>query len=407
MKRAFLVIFIVFSLPISTADAAVMKSTKSVIDLPYLKSDEISDTALTPNNIILAGTTESPNSSWINGPLGGLSDAFIASYSPSGTQIWNLRLGSITNEIGTSLLVDVDGSIWIVGAGTSIITPKPAATVGNVLNPDNVAIEALQSRNSPLNRIKLWQVSSSGSLLNAFEYISEDIINPKKILSSGNNLIIIGDCYEKSAVKGFYIGATKTGVFSPIIKYGVKTTQINSAIINSDSSIIAVGMSGDQLLKTKPLSKLDAVTMKISSVGELQVVGRATLKKTTRSWDSISTGLLQGGKVSYSNKTEAAITKFTSLGKPSWNVRYSSKSGALVVSNKSSWASFVSNSVIGGVPKWKPKVATPVALELGKKGEVLASYILSAPAVAIAANNQIGTVLITDSGVSFGLVVIN
>ena len=220
-------------------------------------------------------------------------------------------------------------------------------------------------------------------------------------------MIIIGDCYEKSAVKGFYIGATKTGVFSPIIKYGVKTTQINSAIINSDSSIIAVGMSGDQLLKTKPLSKLDAVTMKISSVGELQVVGRATLKKTTRSWDSISTGLLQGGKVSYSNKTEAAITKFTSLGKPSWNVRYSSKSGALVVSNKSSWASFVSNSVIGGVPKWKPKVATPVALELGKKGEVLTSYTLSAPAVAIAANNQIGTVLITDSGVSFGLVVIN
>ncbi|MEY4314032.1 MAG: hypothetical protein RIS93_612, partial [Actinomycetota bacterium] len=186
MKRALLVIFIVFSLPISTADAAVMKSTKSVIDLPYLKSDEISDIALTSNNIILSGTTESPNSSWINGPLGGLSDAFIASYSPSGTQIWNLRLGSITNEIATSLFVDVDGSIWIVGAGTSIITPTPAATVGNLLNPDNVEIEALQNRNSPLNRIKLWQVSSSGSLLNAFEYISEDIINPKKILSSGN-----------------------------------------------------------------------------------------------------------------------------------------------------------------------------------------------------------------------------
>ena len=63
--------------------------------------------------------------------------------------------------------------------------------------------------------------------------------------------------------------------------------------------------------------------------------------------------------------------------------------------------------MISGVPKWKPKVATPVVLELGKKGEVLTSYTLSAPAVAIAANNQIGTVLITDSGVSFGLVVIN
>jgi hypothetical protein len=46
-------------------------------------------------------------------------------------------------------------------------------------------------------------------------------------------------------------------------------------------------------------------------------------------------------------------------------------------------------------------------LEFGKKGEILSAHTLSAPAVAITSNNEIGTVVITDSGVSFGLVVIN
>jgi hypothetical protein len=313
----------------------------------------------------------------------------------------------VANEIATSTAVDVDGSIWVVGAGTAITTPTPLAPQGKVLNPDNVALDPVQSSSTPLNRIKLWQVNSTGNLLNTFEFTSDNIIHPKKILIAGANLIIIGDSYEKSAVKAFYISVTKTGVFSPIIKYGIKSTQINSALSNSDGSITAVGSSGDLLLKVKPLSKADAVTLKISASGVLQQVARATLKNTTRTWNSITTGLLQGGKVSYSNKTEAAITKFSALSKPTWNVRYLSKSPALIASSKNSWATFISSGVIKGISTWKPKSAAPVILELGKKGEVISAYTLPAPAVAIAANNEIGTVVITDSGLSFGLVLIN
>jgi len=80
---------------------------------------------------------------------------------------------------------------------------------------------------------------------------------------------------------------------------------------------------------------------------------------------------------------------------------------SIVAVNKNSWATLVSNGVIKGIPTWKPKNAAPIILELGKKGEVISAYTLPAPAVAIAANNEIGTVVITDSGVSFGLVVIN
>ena len=407
MKRVFLTFLLIFSLQPSTANAVVIKSTKALIELPYLKSDQVSDVVLTPVSVILIGTTESPNSPWINGNLSGLSDGFIASYSSLGVPLWNLRLGGVENEIATSAALDTDGSIWVLGASSSLITPTSKPTTGQVLNPDNVIPEPVQVKNSPLNRIKLWQISSNGNLLNTFEFISENIIDPRKILISGANLIIFGNSYNKSDVSGFYISANKFGVFSPKVKYGVKTTQLSSAIINSDASFTVVGMSGDQLLKTKALSKLDAITIKISSSGVLQVVGRATLKSTTRNWSSISAGLLQGGKVTYSNRTEAAVTKFSAINKPIWNVRYSAKSSALVASGKNSWASFISSGPIKSVSAWKPKIPTPVVLELGKKGEVLNSYKLSAPAVAIAVNNEIGTVLITDSGVSFGFIVIN
>ena len=407
MKKSFLIVLLIFSLQPLPATAAVMKSTKPIIELPYLKADEVSDISLTPVSVVLTGTTESASSTWISGSLGGLSDGFVVSYSSLGAPLWNLRLGSSANEIATSTAIDIDGSIWVAGAGTAITTPTPSTTQGKALNPDNVVLDPLQPSNTPLNRIKLWQVSSTGNLLNTFEVVSENIIHPKKLLISGPNLIIVGDIYEKSAVKGFYITATKTGVFSPIIKYGIKSTKINSALSSSDGSIIAVGSSGDLLLKTKPISKIDAVTLKISATGLLQQAARATLKSTTRTWSSIDSGLLQGGKVSYSNKTESAITKFSALNKPVWNVRYLSKSTALVTSGKNSWATFISSGLIKGVPTWKPKVATPVLLELGKKGEVITSYTLTAPAVAIASNNEIGTAVITDSGASFGLVLIN
>jgi hypothetical protein len=407
LKRVLLVFILIFTLQPSTANAIVMKDTKVLIELPYSKSDQVSDVVLTPVSAILIGTIESPNSTWINGNLGGASDGFIASYSSLGAPLWNLRLGGAENEIATSAAIDADGSIWVLGAATSLVTPTPKPATGPVLNPDNVAPETGQVKNSPLNRIKLWQVSNTGRLLNSFEFISENIINPRKIIISGANINIFGNSYTKSDVSGFYISANKFGAFSPKVKYGVKTTQISSAIINTDASFTLVGMSGDQLLKSKALSKLDAITMKTSSTGVLQVVGRATLKNTTRSWSSIGAGLLQGGKVTYSNKTESAITKFSAINKPVWNIRYSAKSSALVASGKNSWASFISSGPIKSVPAWKPKIPIPVVVELGKKGEALNSYKLSAPAVAMAVNSEIGTVLITDSGVSFGFVVIN
>ena len=407
MKKVLSLSLILLLIFPNTASAVSIKSAKTLFELPYLANDQVRDVLLKNNNIFLTGTTESINSIWIPGQLNGSSDGFVTSYSTSGVQNWSLRLGSEGNEIATALTADQDGSIWVVGASNTYLSQVTPINPPNILNPDNVPITPAPQTPTPINKIRIWQISSAGVIINSFEYSTDAVVLPNNIFVSNDNLVVFGNIYEKSLTKGFYISSSKTGVFSGIIKIGKKFTQINSAIINKDSSFTAVGSSSDKILKTKPISKADAITLRISDLGLVQQVARATLKSTSRSWDSIGSGLFQGGRVNYSNKSEAAITKFSALSKPVWNVRYLSKSSTLVAAGKNSWASFVSTGAIKGIPKWKPKVATPVVLEFGKKGKIISSYTLSAPAVAIDINSEIGTVLITDSGKSFGLVLIN
>lgn len=407
MKKILLISLSLTFLFISPANAVTMVEVKSKIDLAYVGNEQVSDLLLTSNSISIIGTTEAATSTWISGNLNGGSDGFISSFSSTGTPLWSTRLGGANNEIATAAALDLDGSIWVVGASSLTISNTPTPAPSKLLNPDNVVVSPKAPPNSAPTKLNLWQVSPSGQLINSFETQTAGVINPQKILVSATGISVFGDIYEKSTVKGFLTTISKAGVFTPMIKYGVKQTQFTDAIANTDGSFSVVGKSADLLLKAKALSKGDAITLKISSKGALQQVARATLKSTTRSWDSISTGLLQGGLVKYSNKTEAAITKFSGLGKPVWNDRYLSKSTALVATGDNSWATFISSGAISGVASWKPKVATAVLLQLGKKGEVITASSFSGMPVAIVRNNEIGTVVITDSGTSFGLVLVN
>ncbi len=406
MKKVFVIFLITLTSIPSISNAASVKTLKTIIELPYVNNDQVSDIALSGKNIFLVGTTESSNSTWLSGSLSGLSDGFLISYTATGLQNWSVRLGNEGNEIATSIAVDIDGSIWVLGASNTVVQPSPISNPAGLLNPDNVPITPPSVSNSPINKVKLWQVSGSGVLINSFEYLTTEVILPKKILNSGGNLQILGNAYSGLSSKGFFFSVSKTGVFSNMVIIGNKSTQINSAITNNDQSLTIIGSSGEKLLKSKPIGKIDAITAKISNSGVIQQVARATLKGSSRAWSSIDPGLLQGGKVNYSTKSEAAITKFSALNKPVWNVRYSSKSAALVAIGKNSWATFVSTGAIKGVSNWKPKTPTPVILEFGKKAEVISAYKIDSPAVVIDSNADIGTVLVCDSGKSFGLVVI-
>ncbi|MEY3926858.1 MAG: hypothetical protein RIS16_826, partial [Actinomycetota bacterium] len=84
MKKILSFIFAAALIPLLPANAATMKVTKSLVELSYTKSDQVSDVLLTPVSIVLVGTTESISSPWLSGALAGLSDGFVTSYSSIG-----------------------------------------------------------------------------------------------------------------------------------------------------------------------------------------------------------------------------------------------------------------------------------------------------------------------------------
>ena len=116
MKKILIFLLAAVLVPLTPANAVTMKITKSLVELSYTKSDQISDVLLTPVSIVLVGTTESITSPWLSGTLTGLSDGFITSYSSIGAPMWNLRLPGLSDEIATTAAIDADGSIWVVGA---------------------------------------------------------------------------------------------------------------------------------------------------------------------------------------------------------------------------------------------------------------------------------------------------
>lgn len=154
MKKVFVISLIFLTLIPSPSYAISAKALKTIIDLPYSNNDQVSDIALSGKNIFLVGTTESANSNWITGVLTGLSDGFLTSYTATGLQNWSIRLGNEGNEIATSIALDNDGSIWVLGASNTVIQPSPASNSTGVLNPDNVPITPPSMPNSPMNKLK-------------------------------------------------------------------------------------------------------------------------------------------------------------------------------------------------------------------------------------------------------------
>ena len=69
MKKVLAVLISVSLFSIAPVNAASMKSSKALVELPYTKSDQVSDVVLTPVSVILIGTTESPGSLILNSLL--------------------------------------------------------------------------------------------------------------------------------------------------------------------------------------------------------------------------------------------------------------------------------------------------------------------------------------------------
>ena len=148
--------------------------------------DQVSALLSTTKAIFAVGTVEGASTELLNqNPLGG-SDGFISAFSLTGALSWSLRLGSDRDDIATAALISKAGDIWVAG---------------------------VSAPNSELNELTIWQISTSGTLVNTFHTSAPSIIYPHAISESSSGYLIAGNDFSVSISKSGKFSAFKSAVF--------------------------------------------------------------------------------------------------------------------------------------------------------------------------------------------------
>lgn len=165
--------------------------------------DQVSQLLASSTNLFLLGTIESPTFPLVSSaPLGG-SDGFITALSTQGAKLWDLRLGTAGDDVATAGCIDLLGNIWVAGASAisgAGTTPAPG-----------------------LNRLTVWEISSTGILINTFTKDLPNVDIPTSIALKGPNFIIQGvssavglPTFAVSVTPRGAIGTIKTSAVAPV-----------------------------------------------------------------------------------------------------------------------------------------------------------------------------------------------
>ena len=170
---------ILAALLILTFPTTSLAATKPLIPLTALAptvitnfsgGDQVSAISLSSTAIYLVGTVENISSNLMTTPSLGGSDGFVLALSPSGSKLWELRLGGSGDDVANAIAQDATGNLWIAGASTNgTAIPAPG-----------------------LNRINVWEVSSQGALINTFSRDSNDVSIPTRITAKNSKYILQG-----------------------------------------------------------------------------------------------------------------------------------------------------------------------------------------------------------------------
>ncbi len=175
--------------PVTIANLAPTVSTN------FSNGDQVSELLTSPTAIYLVGTAETASSQLLTAaPMGG-SDGFIIALGTTGAHSWDLRLGTAGDDVATAGYVDSAGNIWVVGSS--------AIASGGALPA------------SGLHRLSVWEVSSTGSLLNTFTKDLADVDIPTSITLKGSNYIIQG-LSSRAGTPTFTVSLTPLGKIGTI-----------------------------------------------------------------------------------------------------------------------------------------------------------------------------------------------
>lgn len=222
MKRA-LLLGMTLALVLSSTAVAATKAPVAPLTINNLAptvttnfsgGDQVSSLLTSSSSIYLLGTAETGTSQFLTAaPLGG-SDGYIIALNPNGTHNWDLRLGTPGDDVASAGYVDIAGNIWVVGAS--------AIASGNT------------SPASGLNRLTVWEISSTGSLLNTITKDLADVDIPTSITLKGANFIIQG-ISSRAAAPTFTVSVTPLGKIGTVKNSSTKPVA-PSQIFNATSA---------------------------------------------------------------------------------------------------------------------------------------------------------------------------
>jgi hypothetical protein len=389
--KRFVAFVVLVSLVIAPVSHAAPKKI-SVKPLQLLATigtpEEVSGAVVSGKSIIIYGTKASK--------------AYARGINSTGKELWNLSLDQSAASIATAAAVDSAGDIWITGAtplATGLIAPSPTATP---FDPDKVVIPPATFIED-LQAVALWKVSATGSLLFTYTLPTSSILFPTAISVDKSGTSVIGIIATDKGNAGFLVNADPVGVFSKLLQIGANSTTSDAIVRHSDGSFTVVGSSSETLAGKKVAGITDGILVKVSKTLKITSVVRSSIAKGKRIWNSASSSLLLAGEVAASNKTETAVTKFSTSFVPTWTYRFASTGPALSAS--STQAFFISTGAIAQL-NWNPKTPTPLLLTFDSKGVIAAAHsgpVGQKEVLGLLISKELGVLTLTSSAESVSI----
>ena len=390
MKR-FVAFVVLVSLVIAPVSHAAPKKI-AVKTLQLLTSigtpEEVSGVVVSGKTIIIYGTKASK--------------AYARAIDSTGKELWNLSLDQSAASIATAAAVDSSGDIWITGATpltTGLITPSPTATPfdpDKTVIPPSVFIGDLQA-------VALWKVSATGSLLFTYTLPTSSVLFPTAISVDKSGASVVGIIATDKGNSGFLVNADSTGAFSKLLKIGISSTTSDAIVRHIDGSFTVTGSSSETLMGKKVVGITDGVLVKVSKSLKITSVVRSSIAKGKRIWNSASSSLLLAGEVTSSDKTESAVTKFSTSFVPTWTYRFASTGPAL--SAGSTQVFFISTGTVAQL-NWNPKTPTPLLVTFDSKGVITAANsgpIGQKEVLGLLISKELGVLALTSSAESVSI----
>jgi hypothetical protein len=385
--RRFFTLAVVLLLAITPSAQAVPKKI-TVNSLKLLTTiglpSEVSGVVVSGKNLIVYGTQNSR--------------AYAKAVDVNGTQLWKIQLDQSQGSVATAAAVDAVGDIWIAGSTplTAISAVPPPGNTQATINPDNAVIP-VPTLVGDLKALTIWKVSATGVSSPASVLPSSHVILPTSLLIDKAGLIIVGSLASEKTNAGFIVSLTSSGVFSKLVQIGSISTTVESVSRNTDGTFTLVGSSGETIAGKKLVGLIDGVIVRVSKDLKIVSAVRSSISKGKRIWNSTTTSLLLGGEVVVGNKSEVAVTKFSTRYLPSWTFRFAGTGPAFTIG--STQLLFLSSGTIPELA-WNPKPPTPLLITFNSKGAISAAD--SAPIgqrllVGSLESKELGPLVVTSS----------